>query len=252
MYDPSEALFQLGLYDYVWGNPALLQAYNSNVQAEKARAQQREYDNYWKQIEAAKAERDWQYNKEKLQLEKDKIEAEKARTAEAKIAQLLKQRAEAKNTIEERAIDTEINSMLNVYPQFKNQVAEMISAQNDDRQYAKDLNKFRSQVKRNFNTDAEIDNEIQRVLAEDWIREPDRSSMVDELRGKKSTAQMGREASQSAVAGHTGKKTGEALTVNDILVKSTTTGYYPTTADKATMKAAGYVWDKIKRQYIGI
>lgn len=252
MYDPSEALFQLGLYDYVWGNPALLQAYNSNVQAEKAREQQREYDNYWKQIEAAKAERDWQYNKEKLQLEKDKIEAEKARTAEAKIAQLLKQRAEAKNTIEERAIDTEINGMLNVYPQFKDQVVEMVNAQKADRQYSKDLNRFRSQVKRNFNTDAEIDNEIQRVLAEDWIREPDRSSMVDELRGKKSTAQMKAEASQSAVAGHTGKKTTEALTVNDILAKSTTTGYYPTTADKATMKAAGYVWDKIKRQYIGI
>lgn len=215
MYDPSEALFQLGLYDYVWGNPGLLQTYNANVQAEKAREQQREYDNYWKQIEAAKAERDWQYNKEKLQLEKDKIEAEKARTAEAKIAQLLKQRAEAKNTIEEKAIDTEINGMLNAYPQFKGQVAEMVNAQKADRQYAKDLNKFRSQVKRTFNTDADIDNEIQRVLAEDWIREPDRSAMVDELRGKKSTVQMGKEASQSAIAGHTGKKTTENLEAQD-------------------------------------
>lgn len=219
MYDPSEALFQLGLYDYVWGNPALLQAYNSNVQAEKAREQQREYDNYWKQIEAAKAERDWQYNKDKLQLEKDKIEAEKARTAEAKIAQLLKQRAEAKNTIEERAIDTEINGMLSVYPQFKDQAAEMINAQKADRQYAKDLNKFKSQVKRTFNTDADIDNEIQRVLAEDWIREPDRSAMVDELRSKKSTAQMGKEASQSAIAGHTGKKTTENLENKDLADK---------------------------------
>lgn len=252
MYDPSEALFQLGLYDYVWGNPALLQAYNSNVQAEKAREQQREYDNYWKQIEAAKAERDWQYNKEKLQLEKDKIEAEKARTVEAKIAQLLKQRAEAKNTIEERAIDTEINGMLNVYPQFKDQVVEMVNAQKADRQYSKDLNRYRSQVKRNFNTDAEIDNEIQRVLAEDWIREPDRSSMVDELRGKKSTAQMKAEAAQNKDVDFTGKKRGQALEVSDILARSKQTGYYPSTSDKATMKAAGYVWDKIKRQYIGI
>lgn len=219
MYDPSEALLQLGLYDYVWGNPALLQAYNANVQAEKAREQQREYDNYWKQIEAAKAERDWQYNKDKLQLEKDKLEAEKARTAEAKIAQLLKQRAEAKNTIEERAIDTEINGMLNAYPQFKGQVAEMINAQNADRQYAKDLNRFRSTVKRNFKTDAEIDNEIQRVLAEDWVREPDRSSMVDELRSKKSTAQMAAESRQGAVAGHAGKKTTETLENKDLADK---------------------------------
>lgn len=219
MYDPSEALFQLGLYDYVWGNPALLQAYNSNVQAEKAREQQREYDNYWKQIEAAKAERDWQYNKDKLQLEKDKIEAEKARTAEAKIAQLLKQRAEAKNTIEEKAIDTEINGMLNAYPQFKGQVAEMVNAQNADREYSKNLNRFRSQVKRNFNTDAEIDNEIQRVLAEDWIRDPDVRTIVDELRGKKSTAQMGKEASQSTIASHIGKKTGENLENKDLADK---------------------------------
>ena len=51
MYDPTEALFQLGLYDYVWGNPGLLQAYNANVQAEKARQEQANYNRMLKQME---------------------------------------------------------------------------------------------------------------------------------------------------------------------------------------------------------
>ena len=102
-----------------------------------------------------------------------------------------------------------------------------------------------------FNTDAEKQAAIDKVIASN-LRDEDKEDLIKSIRATKSTAQMGREASQSAVAGHTGKKTTEALTVNDILAKSTTTGYYPTTADKATMKAAGYVWDKIKRQYIGI
>ena len=64
MYDPSEALLQLGLYDYVWGNPSLLQTYNANVQAAKAREEQNKYNTLWKQIEMAK-----------MQSEKDKANA---------------------------------------------------------------------------------------------------------------------------------------------------------------------------------
>lgn len=52
MIDP---LLQLGLYDYVWGNPTLLQTYNSNVQAEKSREAQREYNQYLKEYDRNKA-----------------------------------------------------------------------------------------------------------------------------------------------------------------------------------------------------
>lgn len=55
MYDPSEALLQLGLYDYVWGNPSLLQTYNANIQAQKARDEQAQYNKLWKSIEDQKA-----------------------------------------------------------------------------------------------------------------------------------------------------------------------------------------------------
>lgn len=78
MYDPSEALLQLGLYDYVWGNPGLLQTYNANVQAEKARQDQLAYNNLWKQIE-----------KEKIDAEKEKQRRVEKATAQAKVNQLL-------------------------------------------------------------------------------------------------------------------------------------------------------------------
>lgn len=252
MYDPSEALLQLGLYDYVWGNPALLQTYNANVQAAKAREEQNAYNKLWKQIEMAKAERDWQYNKDKLQVEKDKLEAEKARTAEAKVAQLLKQRAEAKNTIEERQLDTEINGLLNVYPQFKSQVNGMRAAQEEDKQYAKDLNIYKGQLKRTFNKDADIDNEVRRVLAEPWIREADRSDIISALQSKKSTAQMAAEASQSAVASHSGKKTTESLEERDLGVKvseAISSNKKPSELDDkvlAKIREMGRTWDGVQ------
>ena len=78
MYDPSEALLQLGLYDYVWGNPALLQTYNANVQAAKARKEQQDYNALWKNIELAK-----------LRNEENKRKSIAKATAEAKVTQLL-------------------------------------------------------------------------------------------------------------------------------------------------------------------
>ena len=78
MYDPSEALLQLGLYDYVWGNPALLQTYNANVQADKARKEQQAYNSIWKNIELAK-----------MRNEDNKRKSIAKSTAEAKVTQLL-------------------------------------------------------------------------------------------------------------------------------------------------------------------
>lgn len=238
MYDPSEALLQLGLYDYVWGDPGLLNTYNSNIQAEKARQENLAYQNMWKQIE-----------KDKLDVEKGKLEAEKARTVEAKVAQLLKQRAEAKNTIEERQLDTEINGLLNDYPQFKDQVKGMRAAQEEDKNYAKNLNLFKGQLKRVFNTDADIDNEVRRVLAEPWLRESDRSDIISSIQSKKSTAQMSREADQASRASHTGKKTTEALEDQDLINKAQTaisSNTSPASLDEKVLNAIrslGYSWN---------
>ena len=62
----------------MWGNPALLQTYNANVQADKARKEQQEYNSIWKNIELAK-----------MRNEENKRKTIAKSTAEAKVTQLL-------------------------------------------------------------------------------------------------------------------------------------------------------------------
>ena len=105
MYDPSEALLQLGLYDYVWGNPALLQTYNANVQAAKARKEQQDYNTMWKNIELAK-----------MQHEKDKQEAEKLRAAKVELAKLNRDFTKAEDPRDRVAIKAEMKRIVDQYP----------------------------------------------------------------------------------------------------------------------------------------
>jgi len=56
MYTPTdEAMLQLGLYDYVWGDNTMLQNYLSRVEAEKNREAQRAYNDYLKEYDRNKA-----------------------------------------------------------------------------------------------------------------------------------------------------------------------------------------------------
>lgn len=238
MYDPGEALLQLGLYDYVWGDPGLLQTYNSNIQAEKARAEQAEYNKLWKQIED----------------EKNAAAAAQARQQEVKeakveMAKLNKELINAKPQ-EAVVIRRQQDALVSKYPELKEFSDEARMAKAEEDAYQKAKVGFIGSIPSVFANDMEKQKQIDAIIASN-LREEDKKAEIDRIRGIKSTAQLGREASQSAVAGHAGKKTGEALTVSDILAKSANPGYYPTSADKATMKAAGYVWDKVKRQYIG-
>lgn len=239
MYDPSEALFQLGLYDYVWGNPGLLQAYNANVQAERARQEQENYNKMLKQME----------------YDSRAAEAQKARNQELKEAriEMAKLNKDLINARPQEAviIRKQQEALVNKYPELETSFREANAAKAEEDAYQIGKINTIGSIPSVFNTDAEKQAAIDKVIASN-LRDEDKEDLIKSIRATKSTAQLGKEASQSAVAGHTGKKTTEALTVNDILAKSATTGYYPTTADKATMKAAGYVWDKIKRQYIGI
>ena len=108
MYDPSEALLQLGLYDYVWGNPTLLQTYNANVQAAKARKEQQDYNTLWKNIELAK-----------MQNEKDKQEAEKFRAAKVELAKLSRDFTKSEDPRDKVAIKAEMQKIVEEYPQLK-------------------------------------------------------------------------------------------------------------------------------------
>lgn len=206
MYDPSEALLQLGLYDYVWGDPGLLNTYNSNVQAEKARQENLAYQKMWKQIE-----------KDKLDAEKQKTERAELAEAEAKMAELNKSLVNAKPQ-EAEVIKKQQAALLTRFPKLQDSYETALKAKVAEDNYQKRLINYKSMIPRIFNDDAEIDAEIQRV-ADSGLRESDKNDIITELRGKKSTKQMAAEARQSSIASHSGKKTTEALEEKDLAAK---------------------------------
>lgn len=206
MYDPSEALFQLGLYDYVWGNPGLLQTYNANVQAEKARQEQANYNKMLKQMED----------------ESRAAEAEKARNQELKearveMAKLNKDLINAKPQ-EAVIIRKQQEALVNKYPELETSFREANAAKAEEDAYQKAKIGFIGQIPSVFANDNEKQKQIDAIIASN-LREEDKQAEINRIRGIKSTAQMGKEASQSAIAGHTGKKTTETLENKDLADK---------------------------------
>lgn len=240
MYDPSEALLQLGLYDYVWGDPSLLQTYNANVQAAKAREEQAAYNKLWKFIEDQKA----------------KERADAARNQELKEAyvEMAKLNRDLVNAKPQDAIiiQKQQEALVNKYPELTNSTADAIAARNAEQNYQKKKTAYIGKIPHTFANDAAIDTQIQDVLnqSDDILRDDDKEAVIKELQGKKSTAQLIKEAQQSATASHAGKKTTEAMDLNDILTRASQPGYVPTPDDKATAKKNGYIWDKIQKNYV--
>ena len=206
MYDPSEALFQLGLYDYVWGNPGLLQTYNANVQAEKARQEQANYNKMLKQMDD----------------EARAAEAQKARNQELKEArvEMAKLNKDLINARPQEAviIRKQQEALVDKYPELETSFREANAAKAEEDAYQKAKIGFIGQIPSVFATDSEKQKQIDTIIASN-LREEDKKAEIDRIRGIKSTAQMGKEASQSAIAGHTGKKTTETLENKDLADK---------------------------------
>lgn len=234
MYDPSEALLQLGLYDYVWGNPTLLQTYNANVQAEKARQEQAKYNQVWKQIEEHNA-----------QMKEAAARQQELKEASVEMAKLNKDLINAKPQ-EAVIIRKQQEALVNKYPELSQSSADAIAARKAEQEYQTRKTNYIGKIPHTFANDAAIDAQIQDILgqSEDIIRADDKEALIKELQGRKSTAQMIAEAQQSATASHGGKKTTEALDLNDVLTRSKQPGYVPSSEDKAIAKKGGYFWDK--------
>lgn len=239
MYDPSEALFQLGLYDYVWGNPGLLQTYNANVQAEKARQEQANYNKMLKQMDdAAQA-----------------AEAQKARNQELKearveMAKLNKDLINAKPQ-EAVIIRKQQEALVNKYPELETSFREANAAKAEEDAYQIGKTKTIGAIPSVFNTDAEKQAAIDKVIASN-LRPEDKQAEIDRIRGTKSTAQMGKEASQSAIAGHTGKKTTETLADQDLtdkVIGKIGAGMGPsklTAEERTKARELGFTWKGTK------
>lgn len=203
MYDPSEALLQLGLYDYVWGNPSLLQTYNANVQAQKARDDQNRYNTLWKQIEMAK-----------MQNEKDKAKQQELKEASVEMAKLNRDLINAKPQ-DAVIIQKQQEALVAKYPQLATSTADAIAARNAENKYQTDKVNILGKIPHTFASDAAIDKQIQTVMNDPVLRPEDKEAAIKDLQTKKSTSQMITEAKQTATASHAGKKTTETLEEKD-------------------------------------
>lgn len=232
MYDPSEALLQLGLYDYVWGNPALLQTYNANVQAAKAREEQAKYNQIWKQIEERNA-----------QMKEAAARQQELKEASVEMAKLNKDLINAKPQ-EAIIIRKQQEALANKYPELKQSSADAIAARKAEDEYQKGKVALLGKIPHTFANDTAIETQIQKVTDDPFLRPEDKDEIIKQLQSKKSTAQMLEEAEQAARVSHGGKKTTEALDLNDVLTRSRQPGYVPSSEDKAIAKKGGYFWDK--------
>lgn len=198
-----DPLLQLGLYDYVWGNPALLQTYNSNLEAEKNRAAQYDYNQYLKEYDRARAE-----------AEKDAAYQKELKEAEVEMATLNRDLVKA-NAPEAAVIAKRQEALMAKFPQLENSNEEALKKQKEEEDYQSKKIAIRSAIPTVFADENAINEQIANVMATD-LRPQDKEELVKELQAKKSTAQLAKEASQSAVASHTGKKTGESLDDADL------------------------------------
>ena len=224
MYDPSEALLQLGLYDYVWGNPALLQTYNANIQADKARKEQQDYNTLWKNIELAKLEKD-----------KAEREASEQRQRDAEKAALYKQYNEAEGAAE-RAVIAKRIAAIDGKPESKVK-DEMLAAYDKDkiaREYAAEdeawrkeqalketakISKLKDAATKKATKEAIARSVYNRELYPD-MNDDERNKLYADIMGVKTIGELTSDAVKQAVAGHAGKKTGESLDEADLQKKA--------------------------------
>lgn len=215
MYDPSEALLQLGLYDYVWGNPSLLQTYNANVQAQKAREEQNAYNKLWKAIEDQKS--------------KERADAEKRE----KLSQLYKDYNNAGGEQERAIIAEQIRNlkgdsvvedrMLNAYN------ADRAAKEKSDRDEAlrhsaalreiADIEAQSRKLKKAAQKDA-LANSVYDTETYPNMNDAERDKLYASLKGIKALDEKVSEAVEGAAASHAGKKTTENLNEQDSLKKA--------------------------------
>ena len=208
MYTPlDETMLQLGLYDYVWGDNTMLQNYLSRVEAEKNRESQREYNEYLKEYDKAKAE-----------AEEAARKRQELKEAEVELASLNRDLIKARPT-EAAVIRKRQAALFSKYPELsKDDSVEQAYA--DEQKYKQAKIAAQRALPTTFATDKDIDNAIASIADNAALLDEDKEDIIKDLQSKKSTATLAREASQSAVASHAGNKTTETLNEADLKKKA--------------------------------
>lgn len=228
MYDPSEALLQLGLYDYVWGNPSLLQTYNANVQTQKAREEQNAYNMLWKQIEDKKMATEKAKAEAAAATEKAKAEELARKEKEAKLAGLYKDYNNAAGEQERAYIARQIKTLEG----NRDVESEMLAAYDADRaakqKAAKDealrhsaalreiayIEAQSRKLKKATQKDA-LANSVYDTETYPNMNDAERDKLYASLKGIKALDEKVSEAVEGAAASHAGKKTAEELEAQD-------------------------------------
>ena len=204
MYTPlDETMLQLGLYDYVWGDNTMLQNYLSRVEAEKNREAQREYNQYLKE-----------YDRQKAETEESARKRQELKEAEVELANLNRDLIKARPT-EAAVIRKRQAALFSKYPELKSDnSAEQAYA--DEQKYKQAKIAAQRALPTTFATDKDIDDAIASIADNTALLDEDKEDIIKDLQSKKSTATLAREASQSAIASHTGENTRKSLTDADL------------------------------------
>lgn len=221
MIDP---LLQLGLYDYVWGNPSLLQTYNANVQAAKARKEQQDYNTMWHNIELAK-----------IQKEKAEREVSEQRQRDAEKAALYKQYNEAEGAAERAviakriaAIDSKADSavkdeMLAAYD--KDKLAKEYA--NEDEAWRKEqalketakIGKLKDATKQKATKEAIARSVYNKDLYPE-MNDDERNKLYADIMGVKTIGELKSDAVNQAIADYARNKANENLNTADLQQKA--------------------------------
>jgi len=212
MYRPSdEALMQLGLYDYVWGDNAMLQNYLSRLSEDEQRQFQAEENAKNRQAQR-------EYNEYLKEYDRNKARAEELKEAKLELAQLNRDLVTAKPA--DRAVLVKrIDAISEKYPELDASSEEAQRANDAERAYQAEKTGYISEMPTSFKTVDEQRAAIKDVMASN-LRPEDKEKAVAELRSIKPLSLQQTEASFGAIAGHAGKKTGESLDDADLAKKA--------------------------------
>ena len=195
-----DPLLQLGLVNHVFGNDSVLSMYNANKQAEQAREAQREYNEYLREYDRKKERAD--------ALKEAKIEA----------AQLNRDLVNAKPA-DKVVIAKRLEELSKKFPELNISSVEAQKANEAENAYQSEKVGYMSELPTAFATFNDQQKAIEDVMATN-LRQEDKDKIIQELRSIKPLEQMKAESSGTAIAGHAGKKTGEALDEADLKKKA--------------------------------
>ena len=205
--DSHPEQWRVGMVNSIFGDNNMLSQYYAAKQAdevnEKNRESQRDYNDYLKEYDRANAEA------EKLSAYQKELKA-----AEVEMAGLNRDLVNA-NAPEAAVIKKQQEALIDKYPALENSNEEAQKAYEEEEAYQSKKLDFLSKIPTVFADEKAINAAIANVMASD-LRTQDKDKIVEALQSKKSTAQLAREASQSAVASHAGKRTGESLDDTDL------------------------------------